>query len=210
MLDCMRTVLAGILIVVALVALVSQLALPAFIEGRVEDRLEEGGGEAQVAIQAVPALTLLAGRGRSFHATGTGLHFDLADQGQDPFKRLDGFKRVDMQLRDLDTGPLKVGRFVLTRAGRHEPYKLHITAATTPRELSALLGGAAGAVGGLIGSLAGEVLPGAADLAIPVRLGALVDSRSGKPNVRSARATVAGFPAGPLAEIVLGTVLDRL
>jgi hypothetical protein len=48
------------------------------------------------------------------------------------------------------------------------------------------------------------------DLAIPVRLDALVDSRSGKPNVRGARATVAGFPAGPLAEIVLGTVLDRL
>jgi len=207
----MRTVLAGILIVVALVALVSQLALPAYIEGRVVDRLEEGGGEAQVAIQAVPALTLLAGRGRSFHATGTGLHFDLADQGQDPFKRLDGFKRVDMQLRDLATGPLKVGRFVLTRAGRHEPYKLHISATTTPRELGGLLGGAAaGDVGGLIGSLAGEVLPGAADLAIPVRLDALVDSRRGKPNVRSARATVAGFPAGPLAEIVLGTVLDRL
>ena len=104
-----------------------------------------------------------------------------------------------------------MGRFGLTRADRHEPYRLHITATTTPRELGALLGGgAAGTVGGLIGSLAGGVLPGAADLAIPVRLDALVDSRGGQPNVTSARATVAGFPAGPLAEIVLGTVLNRL
>jgi hypothetical protein len=164
-----------------------------------------------VAIGALPALALLAGRGDSFRARGSGLRFDLDDRRENPFERLDGFKRVDMELRDLDAGPLQVERFDLSRSARSEPYELKVTATTTPRELSAELGSAAGGpLGGLIGSLAGGVLPRSGLVAIPLRLDAVVDSRDGKPNVTSARGTVAGLPSGPLAEIVLGTVLDRL
>jgi hypothetical protein len=211
MLDCMRTVLAGILISLAVLFLVAQLALPPFLEGRVGDRLEELGGTAEVHVDAVPALALLAGRGGTFRARGTGLRFDLGDRRENPFKRLDGFEHVDMKLRDLDAGPLNVERFELSRDARHDPYELRVSATTTPRELSAGLGGtAAGALGGLIGSLAAGVLPGAGSAPIPVELDALVDSSDGKPKVTSAHGTVAGFPAGPLAEIVLGTVLDRL
>jgi len=54
------------------------------------------------------------------------------------------------------------------------------------------------------------MLPGAGSVPIPVRVEALVDSREGKPNVRSASGAVGGVPAGPLAEIVLGVVLERL
>jgi hypothetical protein len=39
---------------------------------------------------------------------------------------------------------------------------------------------------------------------------ATVRSEDGRPRVNSARATVAGVPAGPLTEVVLRSVLDRL
>ena len=45
---------AGIVITVALLAVAAQLALPAYYEGRVEDRLEEKGGSADVSIGAFP------------------------------------------------------------------------------------------------------------------------------------------------------------
>jgi len=211
MLDCMRTFLAGILITVAVVALVVQLALPPYLERSLESRLEEGGGSAEVSLSAIPAPSLLAGRGGFFRATGTGLRFDLGDRRASAFERLDGFKRVDMSLSDLDAGPLQVERFDLSRSRRDEPYDLILRATTTPRELAGELGSAAGGpLGGLIGSLATGVFPGAGRVAIPVKLEARVESREGKPNVTSARGSVAGVPAGPLAEAVLGAVLDRL
>jgi hypothetical protein len=211
MIDCMRTFLAGTLITVAVLALVIQLALPSYLEHRVQDRLEAGGGTAVVALSALPALSLLAGRGDSFKATGTGLRFDLGERRENPFERLDGFKRVDMTLSDLDAGSLQVERFQLSRRHRDEAYDLDIQATATPRELAGELGRAtAGSLGGLMGSLATGFLPGAGGLAIPVKLEARVESRDGKPNVQSARGTVGGVPAGPLAEIVLGAVLDRL
>ena len=211
MLDCMRTVLAGILIVLALAVLVTQLALLPYLEHRVEDRLEEGGGAADVDIDAFPALALLAGRGDSFRARGTGLRFDTDDRRENPFEHLDGFGSVDMQFRDVEAGPLRVARFDLTRSSRDDPYKLKVSATTTPRELSAELGGAAaGTLGGLIGSLTSGLLPGGGELPLPLELDAIVASREGKPNVTSAEGSVAGLPAGPLAEIILTTVLERL
>jgi hypothetical protein len=207
----MRTVLAGILIVLALVVLVTQFALLPYLEHRVEDRLEEGGGAAEVEIDAFPALGLLAGRGDTFRARGSGLRFDTDDRRENPFERLDGFKSVDMQFRDLEAGPLRIDRFLLTRSNRNDPYKLEVSATTTPRELSAELGGAAaGTLGGLIGSITSGLLPGGGALPLPLELDATVDSREGKPNVTSARGSIAGVPSGPLTEIVLATVLERL
>lgn len=207
----MRTFLAGILLTLAVLALIVQLALPAYLEHRVEDRLEEGGGSAEVTLSAIPAVSLLAGRGDSFKARGTGLRFDLGERRENPFERLDGFQRVDMKLSDLDAGSFQVERFDLSRSSRDESYDLQLRARATPRELAAELGSAAGGpLVGLAGSLAIGVFPGASSVAIPVELETRVDSRDGSPSVRSTRATVGGVPAGPLAEIVLGAVLDRL
>ncbi len=207
----MRTFLAGILIILAVVALVDQLALPPYLEHRVEQRLEAGGGTAAVSLSAFPAVSLLAGRGDTFKARATGLRFDLGERRESPFERLDGFARVDMDLSDLDAGPLQVERFQLSRPRSDEAYELTVRATSTPRELAAELGSAAaGPLGGLMGSLATGMFPGAGRVVIPVGLEARLDSRDGKPNVRSAYGTVAGVPAGPLAEIVLRAVLDRL
>ena len=207
----MRTFLAGILITVAVVALVGQLALPPYLEHRVEQRLEAGGGTAEVSLSAVPAVSLLAGRGDSFKVRARGLRFDLGERRENPFERLDGFDRVDMELTGLDAGPLQVERFQLSRPRRDETYHLTIRATSTPRKLAGGLGStAAGPLGLLMGSFATGVFPGAGNVAIPVGLEARVDSRDGKPNVRSVYGTVAGVPAGPLAEIVLRAVLDQL
>ena len=202
---------AGIVITVALLAVVVQLALPAFYEGRVEDRLEEKGGSADVSIGAFPAVTLVAGSGSELKATGRGLTFDLDDRREDPFGRLDGFDDVDLELTDVNAGAIRMSDFVLRREGRDSEYDMRVTARATPVELAQELGSAAGGpLGGLVGSLATGLLPGSGSTEIPLDLDARVRSRDGRPDVIDAQGSVGGIPAGPLAEVVLGAVLDRL
>jgi hypothetical protein len=207
----MRRFVAGILVTLALLAVAGQVALPRYIAGRAEDRLEEGGGSSDVSLSAIPALTLLGGRGRSIEVSGSGLVFDLDDQPEQPFERLDGFERVDVSLDRLEAGPLEVDRFELNRDGRDEDYRLMVEATTTPRELASELGAqAGGALGGLVGSLATGILPEGGRTPVPLELSATVDSVDGRPDVVEATGSVAGLPAGPLTELVVGAVLDRL
>ncbi len=201
---------AGIVITLAVLAVVGQLALPAYYEGRVEDRLEEQGGSADVSIGAFPALTLVAGRGRELKATGEGLKFDIDDRREDPLGKLDGFEEVDLRLTDTEVGVIRMSEFDLRRDGRDSEYTMRVEASATPGELAAQLGSAAGGpLGGLVGSLGADLLPGGST-EVPLELTARVNSEDGRAEVTDAQGTVAGVPAGPLAEIVLGTVLDRL
>jgi len=207
----MRRFLVGILVAVVVVAIAAQLALPRYLSGRAEDRLEEGGGSAKVTLRAFPALTLAGGRGGSIEVAGRGLSFGLDDRRERPFELLDGFERVEVALDDLRAGPLVVDRFELDRDGRHEPYQLAVQATTTPRELAGELGSrAGGALGGLFGTLASGILPGGGNNPVPLELTATVDSDKGRTNVRGASGSVAGVPAGPLTEVVISAVLDRL
>jgi hypothetical protein len=202
---------AGIVITLALLAVVGQLALPAFYESRVEDRLEEDGGSADVSIGAFPALTLVAGRGKELKGTGEGLKFDIDDRREDPLGKLDGFEEVDLRLIDTGVGAIQMSEFDLRRDGRDSEYTMRVEASATPRELAAQLGSTAGGpLGGLVGSLGAELLPGSGSTEVPLEVTARVKSEDGRAEVTDAQGTVAGVPAGPLAEIVLGTVLDRL
>ena len=207
----MSSLAGGILVALAVLAVLLQLALPAYLAGRVEDRLEEGGGTANVHLAAFPAVSLLVGRGGSLAAKGSGLRFDLSERRDDSFERLDGFERVEVSLRDLDAGPLQVGRFELSREGRDEDYELVVHATTTPRALARQLGSVAGGpLGGLVGSLAGGIAPGAGRTRVPLELYATVASEDGRAEVAAAGGSVAGLSAGPLAKVVLAVVLDRL
>jgi hypothetical protein len=202
---------AGIVITIALLAVVAQLAMPAYYEGRVEDRLEEEGGSADVSIGAFPALTLIGGRGKELTATGEGLKFDIDDRREDPLGRLDGFEEVDLRLTDTDVGAIHMTEFDLRRDGRDSDYTMRVEATATPRELARELGSAAGGpLGGLVGSLGAEFLPGSGVTEVPLEVTARVRSEDGRADVTDAQGAVAGIPAGPLAEIVIGTVLDRL
>lgn len=200
--------IAGIVITLAVLVVAGQLALPAYFEGRVEDRLTKKGGSADVSISAFPAVSLIAGSGKELEAKGEELAFDLDDRREDPFGRLDGFENVDVRLTDTEAGAIRMSEFLLRRDGRGSDYDLRMTATATPRELARELGSVAGGpLGGLVGSLASGALPGTA---IPLEVSARVDSENGRPDVTDAQGSVGGLPAGPLAEVVLGTVLDRL
>ena len=209
--DCMGRFLAGMVVTLVLLAVGAQLALPRYLEGRVEQRLEEEGGRAEVSLSALPALALLGGSGDAIEVGGTRLAFDLDDPREDPFERLDGFDRVEVDLDDSQAGPVAIEEFVLERGNGDPGYELSMRATTTPRELARDLGSrAGGALGGLLGSFATGAFPEGGRVAVPLELDASIVSDGGRTEVLEASGSVAGIPAGPLTELVVGAVLDRL
>ncbi|HZI92107.1 MAG TPA: hypothetical protein VFD31_10850 [Thermoleophilaceae bacterium] len=207
----MRSFAAGIAVAVLLLLVGGQVALPPYLSGRVEDRLREGGGNADVSLSAIPSYALLAGRGSRFEANGSGLQFDPDSRRERPFNRLDGFDEVSIDIRDSRAGPLRIAEMTLARDGDDVPYELDLRASTKPRELAADLGSrAGGALGGLAGDLAARALPGEGFVAVPVGVHAVIASQDGRVSVTDADGSVAGLPSGPLTEIVLAAVLERL
>lgn len=202
------TLLLTALGVLAVLLVVAQLALPAVAERRAEDRLTRDGGTADVSVGAFPAVRLLFGDGDSLEATGRGLRLEPGTT-RDVLGRLDGFGEVDVRLEDVRAGPLDARSFVLTRRKGQRDYDSDITGTASPREVARLLGTqTGGALGGLLGDLAGGALGG--DAPLPVQVRCRVQSRNGEPNVYDVQGTVAGVPAGPLAEVVVRAVVRSL
>ena len=207
----MRSFAVGIAVTLLLLLAAGQVALPPYLSGRVEDRLREGGGSADVSLSAIPSYALLAGRGSRFEADGSGLQFDADSRRERPFDRLDGFDEVSIDIRDSRAGPLQLEEMTLSRDGDDAPYRLDLRASARPRDLAADLGSRAGGLlGGLAGDLAARTLPGEGDIAVPVDVKAAINSQDGRVSVADADGSVAGLPSGPLTEIVLVAVLERL
>jgi len=195
---------------VAVLLVAAQLALPAIAERRAEDRFEERGGTAKVDVGAFPAVRLLFGDGGRFTARGSGLSFDISRERGD-LGKLDGFDEVDIRLTRLDAGPVEVADFELRRPEGAAAYELRMVGTTTPREIAGFLGSeAGGALGGLFGGLAAGSLPGGGAQPVPLEVAASVESRDGRPEARAVEGTVAGAPAGPIADLVVAAVLSRL
>ena len=188
---------AGVLV---LVALVGQLTLPPFLEGRVESRLEREGGTADVKLSALPAVQLLFSDGKSLEVEGRDLELPGEPEGGE-LDRIDGFDEVRIALDDTRAGPLAIDQFRLTREDGERDYDLRLVATARPRELGRVLGGA-------LGELGAGVLLGQAD--VPVGLTATVRSEDGRARAIGVQGAVAGIPAGPLAELALDAVLRRL
>ena len=106
-----RNAIVTVAVVIALLALGSQLAIPAYVSSEVEDRLTEKGGSAHVEVRAFPAVGLIGGRGGSIEIRGRDLTFDFPTENTDVFDRLDGFDEVDAELTRVRTGPFRVERF---------------------------------------------------------------------------------------------------
>src|SRR4051794_37716733 len=100
---------------VALVALavVSQLALPPYLEHRAAKRLTEHGGSAKVSMSALPAGRLLFGHGHSLTIRANGLAVDLQENQADVFDQLDHFGLVDVDVVESRAGPFIVHSFTL-------------------------------------------------------------------------------------------------
>jgi hypothetical protein len=186
----------------------SQLAIPPIAEHRIEDRLTEGGGNADVSLSAFPAARLLFGDGKELSVTGSGLDLDL-EQRTDVFDELDGFDRVDVSLTRFHAGPFDVSRFDLDRPAPAATYHLTSSSRTTAGDLASYGASQLGLPGGpLLQFLADQAL--GSNRPIPIDLDMELRSEDGRVIVVSGGGSVAGYPTGPLAELITSTIAVRL
>ena len=202
-----RWLLIAALVLVALFG-VSQLVIPSVAEHRIEDRLTDGGGTADVSLQAFPAARLLFGEGTKLSVSGSGLDLGLQQQSN-VFDKLDGFDRVEVSLRQFHAGPFAVASFDLTRPAPSSPYHLVSSSRTTPGDLAQYGASRLGLPGGpLLRFFTEQALGGSRP--IPIDLDVELRSDGGRVVVVSGGGTVAGYPTGPLAELITSTIAVRL
>jgi hypothetical protein len=188
---------------------VTQLVLPPILAGKVEDRLTAHGGRANVDLDALPALRLLAHEGDRFKLAGHGLEFPL-DQKQTVFDKLDGFDSVQVRLTDVRAGPFKVRRFELSRGGGGD-YKLASSGESTVAQISSYLtSGLPPFLSSFLNGTARGVTGPAADRPIPFSVEAELASDGGAPRLVRGSGKVAGIPAGPFAALLAQSVVSRL
>jgi hypothetical protein len=189
--------------------LISQFAIPPFVENRAEDRLTEHGGTAAVDMSAIPALRLLFGHGDDLSLRAQGLSVDLEANQKDVFKQLDNFNNVTVAVSDSRAGPFTVRSFWIRGTGDHS-YDVIIagdgTAGDVARYAGSRLGGGFGQA--LAGLAAGAL--GSTDRPIPFNARMKVDTSGGSVSAQDVTGDVAGFPAGPLAQIVTNALLNAL
>jgi hypothetical protein len=146
------------------------------------------------------------GDGDRLEVHGSGLDLDLSENPE-VFDRLDGFGDVDVSLSDFRAGPFDVTSFELERDG-DGPYAVRSTSSTTTAQLVEFGAESLGLPGGgLLGSFAGGAT---GDRPIPIALDMEMESDDGRVRVVSGGGTVAGYPTGPLAELITSAIVVRL
>jgi hypothetical protein len=193
-----------------LVLLVTQLVLPPFLAGKVEDRLTARGGSADVELHAVPALRLLAHDGDRFELDGRKLDLPL-DQDNSVFDKLDGFGSVRVRLADVVAGPFTVGRFALSRPDGQDTYTMSASGKTTVARVSSYLtSGLPPFLSSVLSGATRGVTGPAADRPVPFSLDAELRSDGGRASLVRGSGSVAGIPTGPLAALLAQAVVSRL
>jgi hypothetical protein len=202
--------LIGIVILVLTALLVAaQLLVPGIGEQRIEDRLTEGGGEADVTLSATPAARLLLGDGDRIEVRGTDLGLDLETEDPQVLDKLEGFSEVDIALADFRAGPFDVSSFEMTRSDGDGAYAVRSASTTTAADLLDYGAGALGIAGGpLLRFFAGRAPLGARE--IPISVDMEMESDEGRIRVVSGGGTVAGYPTGPLAQFITAAIVIRL
>jgi hypothetical protein len=201
----------GVLLLIVVALVLSQLLLPGYLEGRVADRLERGGGHAKVELKAEPAFVLLFDNGSKINVEAKGLNFDLDQKSEKVLDKLDGFDEVNVHLVDTRTGPFDEKDIAITRERGDDDYSMIVHASTTGQDLAAYAAQRAG--GGFLGSLATRLATSGIDAAndkIPVELAFKLHSDNGDAQVEGSVADVNGVPLGPFAEGLANAVVSRL
>jgi hypothetical protein len=197
----------GIPLLLLLVAL--QLAVPPFAEHRVASRLTTHGGKANVDLSAFPAFLLLFGDGHKLHLTASGLSVDLGPQQRDVFKQLDGFSDVRVDVRSSRAGPFTIGDFRVDRV-RDRLYDVAVSGDGTAGDVARYAGSRlGGSFGQALAGLAAAAL-GGFDRPIPFDARMQIATGAGAPVARNVEGSVAGLPAGPLAQVVANSLLNGL
>lgn len=192
---------------------VVQVALPRLAAGRIERRLTAGGGSAEVAVSALPAIRLLRNQGDSLVVRGSGLTIGLGADAEQPtagLRALDGFDAVDVEMVGLRAGPFDVAAFVLAR-DRSGPYAMAAEGTVTGAELARL--GHAWLRSSIPGvGLIGMVVPGVPLGSRAVRIAMEIELHSEPDGLRvgGGGGTIAGYPAGPIATVIAAAVARRL
>jgi hypothetical protein len=210
----MAKILATVAIAVVVLGAVTQLVIPGFVERKIESNLEEEGdsGVAEVDVKAFPAVRLLWGSGDKLEARGRGLTIDLDRRTDDPLGRLKRFDEVDIDFEDMTSGPVNVQAFSLVKNEDDTSYYLRMDAVTTPLALAESVGGQLGGeLGRLIAGAASSTLPGGGQTDLPIAMeGQVSRGNGGAVDADDVEASVAGVPAGPFAEAMVQSVLERL
>jgi hypothetical protein len=199
---------AGVAGIVVLLAIGTHFLLPPYLENRVEDRLVEHGGRADVELHAVPALRLLAGHGDRIEIHGSGLEVDFDDPDENAFDQLNKFDEVEIDLTDVEADPFDVAVFRLNGLGDGR-YRIETDATATLQDLGRVAGEQFGPLGGLIGSIVGGSAPFSA-APVPIRLDGELEAKDGEVRMVSGDAEVANLPAGPAARLVTNAILSDL
>ena len=193
-------------VVIALFA-ATQVLVPSLAARKVEDRLTEGGGGADVTMGAVPAVRLLWGDGERFEVDAHDLDLDL-EENIGVFDRLDGFGIVDVSITSFEAGPFDLDTFELTRDGSG-PYSLVSTGEAQASDLAGFGASSLGLPGGPLASIALDLF-GGDEVAVPIALDLELDSEDGRIQVTGGDADVGGVPAGPFAELITSAIVVQL
>lgn len=196
---------AGVAIALLIAA---QLVIPAISAHVVESRLTEGGGSADVSVSALPAERLLFGHGSEIDVSGSRLALEVSTDGG-TFDKLDGFDRVHVAIDDSTVGPFSVHSFRLDRDGSDAAYHLDSSSSATGAGLLAFGASELGVpFAGLLGAAAGQLSD--ASEPIPIEMNMELTSEDGAIKVVSGGGTIAGYPTGPLAELLTAAIAVRL
>jgi hypothetical protein len=204
-----RNAIVTLAVGIVLLALGSQVAIPAYVSSRVEDRLTAHGGSAHVTVHAVPALQLIKGSGQSIDVTGEDLTLDVPRAAE--LDKLDGFDQVHVDITRARTGPFTVRRLRLDRSSRASTYRMTFDAVARPSQLTKYAVGRAGSgpLYDLMGGFAADLLPQPDD---PTAIHLAVELRSdgGVARVIAADGGAGGIKPSTLATDLLGVVANRL
>jgi hypothetical protein len=188
---------------------VSQFAIPPYLEHRVANRLTDEGGSADVQMSSIPALRLLFGHGDELHISARGLSVDLEPGQADVFKQLDDFDDVTVAVTASRAGPFRIGSFGIRRNADHT-YAVTVAGDGTAGDVARYAGGRL--AGGLGQALAGLAAGALGDPGRPIPFNATMQVQTGgdTPQATDVTGDVAGLPAGPLAQIVANALLSAL
>ncbi|GBD46223.1 hypothetical protein HRbin41_01046 [bacterium HR41] len=199
--------IGAIAALLAIVFVAAQFALPPLSERKIAQRLETGGGQAQVDVAAFPALRLLAGGGDELSVRGRGLRLSL--ERQQLLRRLDRFDRVRIVVRDSTIGPFTVTRLALrSAADKPRRYELTVSGRARADAVGRLVGESlAGPLGGTLGAFAGGLAGG---VEVPFSARARLASEDGRARALAASGSVAGLRADGLVELLAGAIAAQL
>lgn len=203
----MAALLLAAILVVLVVCVVTHFAILRVAERRVAVGLVQEGGEAEVSIDALPAVRLLWRSGDRIEVRGSGLLIGMSSEGGG-LGTLDGFTEVEIELRELCTGPFEVSWFRLARRGE-APYVMEAVATTSGGSLVDYGSERLGAPAAPLLTLLARGAP-LGQRRLPISIEVELASEGGLLRVAAGGGTIAGYPAGPIAGMIAAAVARRL